>query len=169
MRQKHKAGEKVFSDFAGSKFRIIDQTTGEVQYAHLFVCTLGASNYTFADVFRDESSESWCTGQARAFQFFQGVSEIIVPDNPRAAVTKPCRYEPELNEAFRSMAACVSSRQNVGLPILAKYAPLRRSLISLLIGCDVRDAAGLPCYLFVLRYVHAALFPYAELQAGGRG
>jgi transposase len=105
MRQKHRAGDKTFSDFAGAKFTVIDPSTGEVQYAHLFVSALGASNFTFADVFRDESSESWCTGQALAFQYFGGVPAAIVPDNPRSAVNKPCRYEPELNEAFRSMAS----------------------------------------------------------------
>lgn len=105
MRQKHKAGDKVFSDFAGAKFTVIDPATGEVQHAHLFVSTLGASNFTFADVFRDESSESWCTGQARAFDYFGGVPAVIVPDNPRAAVNKYCRYEPQLNEAFRNMAS----------------------------------------------------------------
>lgn len=105
MRQKHRAGEKAFSDFAGAKFRITDPATGEVRSAHLFVSVLGASNFTFVDVFPDESSESWCTGQARAFEYFQGCPSMIVPDNPRAAVTKPCRYEPELNEAFGQMAA----------------------------------------------------------------
>jgi len=105
MRQTHRAGDKAFSDFAGAKFKVIDQATGEVQYAHLFVCALGASNYTFADVFRDESSESWCTGQALAFKYFGGVPAAIVPDNPRSAVKKPCRYEPELNEAFRNMSS----------------------------------------------------------------
>lgn len=105
MRQKHRAGDKAFSDFAGAKFAVVDPSTGEVHYGHLFVCTLGASNYTFADVFRDQSSESWCTGQAAAFQYFGGVPAAIVPDNPRSAVNKPCRYEPELNEAFRNMAS----------------------------------------------------------------
>jgi transposase len=63
MRQTHRAGEKTFSDFAGAKFKIIDPATGEVEYAYLFISALGASNYTFADVFRDQSSESWCTGK----------------------------------------------------------------------------------------------------------
>lgn len=105
MRQVHRAGDKAFSDFAGAKFKIIDQATGEVKFAHLFVSSLGASNYTFADVFWDESSQSWCNGQAAAFRYFQGSTAVIVPDNPKAAVNKPSRYEPELNEAFKEMAA----------------------------------------------------------------
>lgn len=105
MRQVHRAGQKAFSDFAGAKFQLTDRETGVVTYAHLFVSVLGASNYTFAEVFHDQSSESWCTGQAHAFQFFDGVPEVVVPDNPKAAINKPCRHEPEINQAFQSMAS----------------------------------------------------------------
>lgn len=104
MRQNHRAGEKVFSDFAGAKLRVIDAATGVVREVSLFVSALGASNYTFADVFYDQSTESWCQGQARAFEFFGGSTEIIVPDNAKGAVIKPSRYEPELNSSFREMA-----------------------------------------------------------------
>jgi len=104
MRQTHRAGEKAFSDFGGAKFRIIDPETGEVESASLFVCALGASSYTFADAYKDQSAQSWCDGQAAAFRYFQGVPEVIVPDNAKAAVDKPSRYEPELNESFAEMA-----------------------------------------------------------------
>ena len=105
MRQTHQAGQKVFSDFAGAKFKVIDSVTGEVRFANLFVSTLGASNFTFAEVFWDQSSQSWCNGQAAAFRYFQGVPSVIVPDNPKSAVNKPSRYEPEINEAYAHMAA----------------------------------------------------------------
>lgn len=105
MRLDHKAGEKAFSDFAGTTLPIVDPQTGEVAYAHLFVCTLGASNYTFARLFWNETSESWCNGHAMAFDFFQGCTEIIVPDNPKPVVTKASPYEPDVNPSFAQMAA----------------------------------------------------------------
>jgi len=80
MRLDHKAGEKAFSDFAGATLPIVDPHTNQVTFAHLFVCTLGASNYTFARLFWNETSESWCKGHASAFCFFQGCPEAIVPD-----------------------------------------------------------------------------------------
>lgn len=104
MRQTHRVGEKVFTDFAGKKFPVVDPSTGEVQFASLFVSCLGASGYTFADVFWNETSASWCQGQARTFEYFGGSSEVIVPDNAKAAITKPCRYEPEVNDSFADMA-----------------------------------------------------------------
>ena len=105
MRQEHIAGDKAFSDFAGMTLGIFNPATGDERQAHLFVCTLGASNYTFAKLFWHEDSESWCNGHVGAFSFFMGVSRVLVPDNPRAVVTKACRYEPDINPSFAQMAA----------------------------------------------------------------
>lgn len=105
MRQEHKAGEKAFSDFAGKTLRITNPYTGEVEPAYLFVCTLGASNFTFADLFWNESSESWCNGHAAAFSYFDGCPKIVVPDNPKPVITKACPYEPDVNPSFAQMAA----------------------------------------------------------------
>jgi transposase len=105
MRQMHIAGEKAFSDFAGKTQPVVDPLTGEVKKAHLFVCTLGASSFTFAELFTDESTESWCNGHAKAFQYFDGVTKIVVPDNPKPVVTKACPYEPDVNPTFAQMAA----------------------------------------------------------------
>lgn len=105
MRQDHKAGHKVFSDFAGTTLPIVNPNTGEVSFAHLFVCALGASSYTFAHLFWNETSESWCNGHALAFTYFQGCPEIVVPDNPKPVVSKACPYEPDINPSFAQMAA----------------------------------------------------------------
>jgi transposase len=103
MRHDHKAGEKVFSDFAGGKLNI--QLESGIQQARLFVCSLGASSYTFARLLWNEDSEGWCTGQALAFQYFGGTSEVVVPDNPKAVTAKACPFEPEINPSFSQMAA----------------------------------------------------------------
>ncbi len=104
MRQEHKAGEKAFSDFAGTTFPITNPHTGEIRQAHLFVCTMGASSYTFAKLFESENTEAWCTGHSDAFSYFGGVPEIVVPDNPKPVVTKANRYEPDINPSFSHMA-----------------------------------------------------------------
>jgi len=104
MKQYHRAGEKLFSDFAGSKLSYTDPHTGEVITCHLFVAALGASSYTYAEAFANESSESWCNGHANAFAFFAGCSELIIPDNAKGVVTKPSIYEPDLNPDFQHMA-----------------------------------------------------------------
>jgi transposase len=105
MRQHHRAGEKMFVDWAGTKLRVVDADTGEVHLASLFVAVLGASSYTFAEAAPDESSPNWIRCHVRAYEFFDGVTEITVPDNTATAVRKADRYEPELAALYHDMAA----------------------------------------------------------------
>jgi transposase len=104
MRQEHRAGHKAFSDFSGGTLNIVDPHTGVVQTAKLFVCALGATSYTYAELFFSESAEAWCTGQANALSYFGGTSEILIPDNPRAVISKACPYEPDINPDFLLLA-----------------------------------------------------------------
>ncbi len=104
MRQVHRAGEKMFTDFSGDGIPITDPITGQIRYAPLFVAILGASNYTYAEAFESQDLQSWIQGHIHAFEFFQGVPQMVVPDNPKTAVTTPCRYEPLLNQTYLDMA-----------------------------------------------------------------
>ena len=49
MRQEHRAGEKLFVDYAGQTVDVVNAGTGEVKDAQIFVAVLGASSYTFAE------------------------------------------------------------------------------------------------------------------------
>jgi transposase len=104
LRQVYKAGEKLFVDYAGQTMEITDPETGEIHEAQIFVATLGASNYTFAEAPLSQDLPSWIQSHVRAFEFFQGVPEILTPDNLKNAVTRSCRYEPDLNATYREMA-----------------------------------------------------------------
>ena len=104
MRFKYVAGEKVFVDYAGHTIPIVDEETGEVTQAQIFVGTLGASNYTFVEAQASQSLPNWIGGHVRMFAFFDGVPEVVVPDNLKAGVTKPNRYEPDLNPTYHEFA-----------------------------------------------------------------
>lgn len=104
LRQTHKAGEKLFVDYAGQTVPVIEPETGKVRQAEIFVAVLGASNYTFSEAAWDQSLESWIGSHIRAFEYFEGVPEIVVPDNLKAGVSKACRYEPDLNPSYHEMA-----------------------------------------------------------------
>jgi transposase len=104
MHQVHKAGEKLFVDYAGQTVRVVDRQTGEVLEAQIFVATLGASDYTFAEAAWTQSLEDWIGSHVRAFAFFGGVPEILVPDNLKSGVKSACFYEPDLNPTYREMA-----------------------------------------------------------------
>jgi transposase len=104
LRQEYRAGEKLFVDYAGQTMSIVDSSTGVITEVQIFVATLGASNYTFAEATASQDLPSWIQSHVHAFRFFGGVPEITVPDNLRAAVTRSCRYEPDLNATYRDMA-----------------------------------------------------------------
>jgi transposase len=104
LRQDHLPGEKMFVDWAGDPIPIYDQTTGTVIPASLFVAALGASSYTFAYATPSQDLDNWIHCHIRAFEYFQGTTKLIVPDNPRTGVDRACRYEPDLNRTYHDMA-----------------------------------------------------------------
>jgi transposase len=104
MRQIHRAGEKCFVDYAGQKPRIIEATTGEVIAVELFVAVLGASNYTYAEATRTQQVPEWLGSHQRAFQYFGGVTAVIVPDQLKSGVVVPCRYEPGVQRTYDDFA-----------------------------------------------------------------
>ncbi len=104
MHQHHVAGEKLFLDFCGPTIPVINPDTGEVRQAHIFVATLGASNYTYVEACENQRQESWLMAHVRAFEFFGGVPQLLIPDNLKAAVSRADRYEPVLNENYRKLA-----------------------------------------------------------------
>jgi transposase len=105
MRQLHKAGEKAFIDYCGPTVPVIDSRTGEVHEAQVFVAVLGASNYTYAEATLTQSLPDWLHSHVRACEYFGGTPQIWVPDNLRSAVSKACRYDPDLNPSYQQLAA----------------------------------------------------------------
>ncbi len=104
MRQVHKAGEKLFIDYAGTTLSITDRKTGEIRNAQLFVATLGASNFTYAEVTWSQQTKDFISSNINSFEYFGGTPEILVPDNLKTGVQTPCRYEPVINRTYREMA-----------------------------------------------------------------
>jgi len=104
LRQDHRAGEKTFVDHAGDTILVIDPSTGQSRPAYVFVAVLGASNYTFAEATWTRSLPDWIGSHTRALAFFDGATQLIVPDQWKAGVQKPCYWEPELNRTYQEWA-----------------------------------------------------------------
>ncbi len=105
MRQAHVAGEKMFVDYAGATVEVIDGCTGEIRDVQIFVATLGASSYTYAEATWTQSLPDWIGAHTRAFAFLGGVPAQVVPDNLKSGVAKTCLYDPEINRTYADMAA----------------------------------------------------------------
>jgi len=104
LRQEHKAGEKMFVDWAGATIPLYDPLSGQVWQAPLFVAALGASSYTFAEVTRDQQMESWLRAHVHAFEYWGGIPALVIPDNTKTGVTKAHRYDPDLNPTYYNFA-----------------------------------------------------------------
>lgn len=104
MRQDHKAGEKLFVDYAGQTMPVVDRETGDVRQAEVFVSVSGASNHTFVDATWTQGLTDWIASHVKAFEFYGGVHEILVPDNLKSGVTTAHRYEPEVNPTYQEMS-----------------------------------------------------------------
>ena len=104
MRIVHRAGEKAFIDYSGKKPTLWDRETGEAREVELFVMVLGASSYTYAEATLTQRLPDFVGSTIRGFEFFNGVPEVLVPDQLRSAVRGPDRYEPDINATYLEMA-----------------------------------------------------------------
>jgi len=104
LRQEHRAGEKMFVDWAGDTIPLYDPRTGEILPASLFVAVLGASTYTFARATVSQDLGNWVECHVAAFEYCQGTPKLVIPDNPRTGVDRACRYEPDLNRTYHETA-----------------------------------------------------------------
>lgn len=104
MRLPHKAGEEMEVDYAGMTVPITNPETGEISQAQVFVATLPASNYIYAEAQPSQELHHWLGGHVRALTFFGGVPKTICPDNLKSGVKTPHRYEPELNPSYQEFA-----------------------------------------------------------------
>jgi transposase len=121
----HKAGDKMYVDYAGKTLQVVDKESGEVQQVQFFAAILGSSQYTYAEATVSQVKEDFITSVENALHFFGGVPAAIVPDNLKSAVIKSNRYEPTLNETFYDFA------EHYGTTILParSYKPRDKSLV----------------------------------------
>jgi transposase len=126
LRQNYTPGEKGFVDWAGRTIPIQNPQTGEVHGAALFLMVLGASNYTYAEATLDQQLAAWLRCHIHAFEYFQAVPRLLVPDNTRTGVSRACRYDPDLNPTYQEMAM----HYGVGVVPARPYHPRDKACVS---------------------------------------
>ncbi len=125
MHIEHKAGDKLYIDFAGEKLTIVDAQSGEIRQVEVFVAILGCSQLTYVEAVYSQKREDLIKACENALHYFGGVPAAVVPDNLKAAVTKSSKYEPSINEVFADFAEHYST---VVLPARA-YRPKDKALV----------------------------------------
>lgn len=104
LRQFHPAG-RCFVDYSGTTVSVIDPSTGEVRQAQVFVATMGASNYTYAEATWSQQLPDWIRSHTRLLTFLGGVPELLIPDNLKSGIKEASFYDPQINPTFREFAA----------------------------------------------------------------
>ena len=104
MHIEHKPGEKLEVDWAGQSLPVIDSVTGTEVKSYLFVATLPCSGYTYVEAFMNQKLENWINAHVNAWNFFGGVTRILVPDNLKTGVQDTCGDILKLNRTYQEMA-----------------------------------------------------------------
>lgn len=100
----HKAGEKMFVDFAGKKLEITDPVSGEKTPVEVFHAILGSSQLGYVEAVMSQTMEDWVKVNRNALEYFEGVPRAIVPDRLKAGVLDSDPYEPDINPAYHDFA-----------------------------------------------------------------
>lgn len=131
MHMDHKAGDKLYVDFAGKKMQYVNPDTGEIHDAEIFVAILGASQLTYVEATASQKLENWIQVNENALRYFGGAPRGISPDNLKSAVTKACNYEPLINETYNDLARHYNTVILPTRPIKPKDKPLVENAVNL--------------------------------------
>lgn len=156
MHQCHKAGEKTFVDYAGMTMEWIEPMTGEIHVAQVFVGCLGASQFIFAEATATQQIPDWVTSHIHMFEYFGGVSEILVPDNLKSGVTKAHRYDPDINLNYQQMS------EHYGIAIVPARAAMPKD------KAKVENAVGIVERQVIAPLRHRTFTSLAEINAALR-
>ena len=157
MRMDHQAGERTFVDYAGGTVAVVDRETGTTRQAQVFVAVLGASSYTYAEATWTQGTADWVGSHVRAFEYFGGVTALVVSDNLRTGVSRACRYEPGINATYAEMLAHYGS---AALPTRVGRPQDK---------AKVESAVQVTQRWILARLRHRTFFSLGELNAAIRG
>jgi transposase len=124
MHIEHKAGEKMYIDFAGDKLYLSDKEEKRTSI-EVFVAILGCSQLTYVEAVCSQKKEDLIHACENALHYFGGVPRAIVPDNMRSAVTKGSKYEAIINLDFANFA----EHYNTTVIPARAYKPRDKSLV----------------------------------------
>jgi transposase len=99
-----KPGEAAQVDFGAGPL-LTDVHTGETFKTWFFVMTLCWLRHQYVELVRDQSVATWLACHRHAFQWFGGVVERVIIDNPKCAITRACVHDPEVQRAYMPMSS----------------------------------------------------------------
>ncbi len=83
---------------------VFDPVTGEEDAAYLFVAVLPCSCMVYAEPCLDMKTENWLLCHVHAYNYFGGVTRLLIPDNCKTATVSNSRYDTVLNRSYQELA-----------------------------------------------------------------
>lgn len=90
-RLEHVPGDKVSGDWTGDCPHPADPVTGRRMKAQVFVAVLPYSGLIFAQATPDQRMASWLEAHRNMLEWFEGVPNMLVPDQCATAVDRTPR------------------------------------------------------------------------------
>ena len=136
LRINRKPGEIMEVDWVGNTFPVYDEMLGESLAAYLFVACLPCSLYSYVEAFPDMKSIHWIAAHVHAYQFFGGVTRIIVPDNLKTGVLKNTSNELVLNRSYQEMAEYYGTAIIPARPVHPRDKPNAENTVQTVETCE---------------------------------
>ena len=104
MRIRHKPGDAMQVDWAGTTIPLYDKYTGDIAEVYLFVAVLPCSCKAYVEPCENMKSECWLACHAHAYSYFGGVTRLLIPDNLKTGIVKNTKYETVINRSYQELA-----------------------------------------------------------------
>jgi len=103
MRQTYIPGHQMFVDYSGLTVPYHDSQTGEVFKSQIFVSVLGHSGCVFVHATPSQKQEYFIKSHILAFEFYEGVAKVMVPDNLKSAIISHTKKGIIVNESYAEL------------------------------------------------------------------
>ena len=125
MKLTHLSGETMMIDFAGKHLYLTDKETGKQIPVEIYVSILPYSQYTYVQAVMSQKREDLLECIMGSFEYYGGVTQAIISDNLKSAVSRSSKYEPQINKSLKELAAHYNCVVN---PARA-YSPQDKALV----------------------------------------
>jgi transposase len=125
MHLEHTAGETIMIDFAGKQLSYVDVATGEMIQCQVFIAVLPHSGLVFCYAVHSQDTYDFISCINGMLKFFGGVTQTILCDNLKTAVTRPSRYEP----VFTDMCYQLSEHYGTSFSATRPYKPRDKAMV----------------------------------------
>src|SRR5215204_5208701 len=136
MHLEHVAGEQIMIDFAGKKLSYVDTGSGEIISCQVFIAVLPHCGLIFCQAVLSQNTYDFIDCINAMLKYFGGVTQTILCDNLKTAVTRPSRYEP----VFTEMCYQLSEHYGTTFSATRPYKPRDKAMVERVLALSIQTS-----------------------------